>query len=1173
MKNFTILLIAAILPFLTACPVKTKPRVEHEAAKTWKPQDTPEDATVEAKSFHAFDLKGAYSALQDDSANLLETVLKPLSKFVLNGKFIEKADYRTQRMSTMIQIFNAALVKGLEKNDRSPEFLEIRNAYYSTVFAGCTRDLKDDCYNAELFSMDTRHTRIFTLLAREYDAQIEATMKTGSSQTCMKSPDCRNAVEDRYRMLGMAIYKRNRYDDRDFAFAYMKYARVFAVLIETLKTEEAKIPASRRNDISTSYLAESHAKIFETIIPRYQPRNIHDPEFRAFVENFNPWVYSNKKADIFQHGTKVMFEYGTRCCMYQDASKTELSKAVTEAILESQNETDVTGVPFSKMAEEVLAAGRLAKNLGIEDLALRAKNKDKSFLNEFFFLVDRMFRGHLSVNEVEMVLRNANIERVKTMLPKTIKDYVRIQMAYLVLKTNKYMAEKVYGEDKISSDEVFEYAINKSREESTRWLEAQNQIQELRKMMDSYFHQRGLSSPEFNETAGLIQAFNRNAHFLSVYPNMIAMTYFLSKMSGRIVVNTWWGDQITIEAGTILKDLFDGRPNNPWFHFAKDAEPANRLMLLYAWEYLMSTEAINGFDAKDSTTAGSSRPKFFDLIFNKYTDVEMGDLRKEILEFERTTYASPKSGLMQSLCNYEADGRSQVPSTEISFLDLGKYTYAGPDSPAFQLLGEFFYKAGNTASRITSQLNNRISFVKVMLDVLEADVTRSGHPSLPNKPNEETARARAILAELEALQLRTTKFFAQNQERYFNCAMSLMEVERRRNNRLYDEEREHLRKIHKLIVSVREIADPAKRAEKIASINATEFTREKGYRFDRISDQKYTMAKYDLYQRIGHNLVNDIFVRPTDAEKAVYGASLNKYNKPRLVTIIEPSAVERNDIVEQRPAEQIQFTADVEEFVRQGMKVFNGEPGSFVEWFKKPKNARDRLNQYISSMLDFYLLGPISDDQHHTYGITKEALLKAYIEVQGSLGMDKFDIENSKAFSADGYLGRSYFDGRLFEPDFQTRLPLFNDLMKTAYGSSLIASEATPTAEAISFAQQINNFKNFEESNIRTFIFSPTGEVSESIRRHYGKRTHETMKRVRDLFSAIKEKEDTDPATLHPGLARTMFLFGETEMKWYSSQSDRIMDKQKLEDVRTAIRNFGNKTDDFYKTRGEVTIP
>jgi len=1136
-----------------ACSPKNQPRQVHENKREWTPTVTPDDPSVDATDFGTFNMSKAYADLKNnDAAAQMKNILLPLSSFVLNQRVVEAPRFRTSKLTQMIHVFHQAFLAGLDRGDQSASFLAIKQKYYQTLFAGCSRDLRRDCVNSSLFANDARLMRIMTRLAHELDVTIESELKIhGTPAQCIeKSVACRDAIEERYRRLAMANLNKNKNDDSEFSFAYLKFARLFAALLDYDKKNSNREPG---------YIAEVHGKIFEMIIARYNPKSMTNGEFKTFVENFNPWVYSQKKADTFQYGTKIMFKFGAECCLYQDAEKRVLSEAVKSAIAESQKDSDSFGPSFLQMVKEIRTklGDQVFTNLGMGSEIAQLENINSSFYNEYFLVVDRLFRGHLNSSEVEMVLRNTPSARTKEQLPAVISTYMKIYLIHMVAETNTFMTG-IYTSN-IASDKVFEEAVSRSRELTSRWHNIQSQIDLLERVMGSYFKGQNLFSGPFVETTRLIKSVNRNIHYVSVWPNQIVMNYFLAKMKGKIVVNTWWG-RLEINADTILDAFFDGMVVNPWFRFGKDAESLDRQMLLYGWDYMLSTGTLKGID----------REKFYELIFTKYVDDNLHDLRKRINEFQRGTFGNFNYGNIDALCDYELENKRFPPSIKISFLELNRYTYSGlGENGTNILMNKLLGEPAAAISYYRDEADKRLIYIKSMIELVEANMRREG--ASPETIAKVTAKGHETLAEFEKLKIQVAKLFVPKHERLFECALRLQEVERRRANRLYDEERAHLGQVFDLIRPLVAIKDKGVLEARIKEINEKVFrAANSNYKFDAVSGLTYRMSRYDLLMRTKKRIESDIFTDLTTEEQRLYAASNAEYARPRSVSVFMPEGLVRDEMVTKETANTIYVNgdsdADREAFIRDGMAAFNGKTGSFVEW--QGQRANDRgLTYYLHSLMEFYLLGPVTDEQGQKYSVTADQLANAFVKIYASYTLDEMDIKNSLEFKNDGRFDRTFFANTFFEEN-GTRLPFFYDLMLQSKGRAGTNIEgrgegSSAALDAYLFAQSLNS--------TRTFVFPPSPSIEATVKKNYGDRANSAFQRLNELFDHLAkvEKETGDVARLDPRLRMPFYLQEGRAVVWYSPNAPMV-DVLKRNDLKIAIDDFARRTDNFYQTREKV---
>jgi hypothetical protein len=1230
----------------TACTPKDTPRYVHEGPKTWTSAQAPVDNSVGVQEMSQFNTAEAYRRLKDPKQNYMPTVLQPLARFVLNAKFVQTPANRI-KLAELVSIFNSAFLAQLEKGDNSPEFLKMKVDYYNTVFSGCSRDLKRDCTAADMFSGQPRHMRILTLLAKELDPQIQAQIKAaGTPSKCIEnSPDCRRLVEERYRRLAMAAYNNHsHYDDEEFTRAYLKYASLFGMFLDDARNcradesqekcgERLKKAGARSPEYASlafGYIADVHAHIFQTIIANYKPSDYDDPEFKSLVENFNPWTYSIKQANAFKYASSVMFEFGTKCCMYSDAGHSQLSPSVKQAIEDSQNSSDhfvpTFGLSFRELIQNIKSEHQtnkdkknekpaydgqeysLFKNLGVFELAQQIERGDPRFFNEYFFIVDRLFRGHLTSQQVERVLRNTNPERARKEFPLMITNYMKIYLIYMVVETNRYMAA-IYNSPSLASDRVFEEAVNGSHDLTDRWHALQGDTDLLNTLLGSYFKSLN-TQPASHWRAGPVQArtkaavdwrnwqqadqllksVNRNIHYLSVFPNMMIMTYYLTKRNGSVKFKTFWGQEIEIDGTKILKSLFNGDVPGPWLNFGVDAVAPDRLMNLYSLEYLLSTEGLRPFvlDDEKKTVAGN-RSQFFDIIFSKYLDDSVSQLRKEISDYDQKTVGD-SSNLTQAkaLCKYElTPAIGTPPPVDINFLELETYTYAGMAGKGVSnVLKNVLNGEGSALQKLNSDIDSKRTYVKAMVQVITQDILRRNEP-LEKHP--DLAKARQLLSDLDDMQQKLAVNFMSKSRDYFRCYSTLLDIERRRANRLYDLEREHLGQIFEMMKAQQTgVPDGAALDAKNEEITKN-FFRANGYRVDRVYGRSYQMSKYDLLMRMKRRIESDeVTGQPTPREARAYRDFNPYYWRPRRVSIHDQDATERNAMVSEETRSSIYMRGttkeDKAEFIRQGMTVMNGKAESYIHWQSGLMNDTTLID-YLTTLESFYLLGKVQTPDGKTLEITPKELADTYVKVIASYSMDEIDQQNVADFGVAGFRSKEFFMGRLWERDGQTRDPLFFSLMADINKLADVSLKGHgPVREALDFATAYDSLQAFifKPLQIATDPANPYGPKDQSVKLAvqdlYGARAHRQLQRIADLFAHLKTLEDGSTIErIDPRLAQPFYYESGNYPVWYDLKERReagmILDLTKYKDHGILIDDFAGQTKNFYKTLEKVKVP
>jgi hypothetical protein len=1143
-----ITILSVFTGLLTACPLKNRPRQVHEPAKTWTPTETPVDETVSAAAFSTLDPS--------------KSDLRSLAKIVLNGKFVENPKFRTLRLGKIINAFHRAFLSALDRHDNSAEIQRLKADYYATVNAGCSEDMRTGCINKALFNRDPFFTRIMVRLAQEYDAAIDAElMKYGNADECLdKSATCRNLLYARYRRLAMATGKQSSYDDKEYAFSYLKYAREFAALIERDKQADKRL----------SYLAEVHTQIFETIIMRYEPENMSGSEFRAFVENFKPWTYSHKTAGVSELGAKRMFEFGAKCCMYENAGKNKLSPSLTKAIFDLQmKEKDDMGDSFYKKVKKIHERNNsIFLNLGLGAESSRLLNLNSSFYNEYFFLVDRLFRGHLRPTEIETILSQTPIQRTREILPKTIEIYLKVQLIDVMIQTNEFM-NNIYTR-KVDGNMLFSAAKAESNELAAKWHAVQTQAEQLERTMSGFFKERGISGKEIEDTSRMIKAINRNVHSISVFPNMIITTYFLSKAGGDI-------PHASVAA------LFDSDISDVWYHFGKDIENLTREILPYSFEFMLKTDSL--------TTFQSDRAKFYDVIFSKYLGDSIRDLRNETLKLHRDIYAHNDMKAIDAICDYELNDR-RPPSLRMTLYDLSHYTYGGVGENGInKTMSKFLKEPGVIIENLRAKVDTRLMFVKVLIDIIEKDLERR-HEIVKN--HAETKAAYDALKTLQKFRAQVTSDFVKSHERIFECSLKLKDIERRRANRLYEEERNHLSMIFDQMRPLLKIKDPGELKAKVKEINTNFFRRkDSGYRFDEFDGTSYIMSKYDLLKRMKHRVESDVFRVPSKDERELYGKD-DPYYRPRFVAVDEPNSLVGDDMIAMKTSTRIfvngDSEADRQTFIDHGMSLLNGQAGSYIDWYGQ---AKGRIyDQYVSTLLEFYFQGPLLDEQSRKLELTARDVIRAFIRAQASYGMDKSDLKTAIQFGAEGFLDSNDYRGRLFE-DSGTPLPFFHKLMLESIqrsGTELDDRNQKKTAavEALKFAaNEINLREEASNSDYRpgSFVFKPGQNIAASLKAIYGARANSAYQRTVDLFNEMEKAQNEMFALADPGqevakkwdldvrelarLALPIYRADGQPVIWYTGNRT-LVDERMLRGQLIMIDDFIRRTSNFYDTAAAV---
>lgn len=1145
----SIIILNTALSVIACDKPKTGPRNVHEPKKDWVVLRTPEDQSVEEKEFHSVDLTYMQEAFKNNK-DLINNIILPLSRFVLNSKFIEAPKYQNQRMAEMIGLFNRAMISLLQSKNSDQRLQNMKQKFEATVFSGCSRDLKSDCLNVDMFSSDPHSAQLLLQIVIELDVRLAVLERSYpiSEQCVQQSDDCRDMVEGRYRLLVMALrLDRNRLVNEDLSFAYMRHARLFAHLMDWWKNH----PEQTNSSLSMSYINETHGKIFDVMINAYQPKDINDPEFRKFVSNFNPWLYSNHDNNIFRNGARVMFELAAKCCLYEDAAKTKLSEEVVEATKAMQEQRDEFNFSFLKAVQAAQSSDgkSVLDRMGMSTVSATLLNIESDFYDEYFYIVDRLFRQHIDTAEALMLMRNVNPKRAEERFAKVIETYARVVLLDMIRQTNEYMAG-IYNSPDIGSDQVFQQAVLSSRTITEKWHGVQKNLDFLNKFAGSYFKALNKRNLSYEQLDKIIQAVNRNIHFVSVYPNMIVMNYYLTKMKGKVVVPTWWGTPLEISADTILDDFFGGFLKSTWFRFGVAEEPLDREKILYAFYYALSTQTLETFVAKDESTKTqeTDRSKFINVILPKYLEDVDRDLTKN-LESYRVSYENNANySLVKKVCDYEM-GVSQIsPRLEMNLSDLDYYTYTGArDVGIVNVLSTLLNGPSSIFDHVRGPMNDKITYVEAMLSMIENDLLARRKIDKQGDSHPDLDKTRNMI---RSMQVKVKQFVSQynsQREKVFDCLMRLQTVERGRQNVLYDEERKHLAWVYDTMAELKDITNSAQLNERVNKINADKF---KEFRFDRLEGKSYRMSKYDLYlrmkKRIEGNLDN---LMPSELKKS------------RQVVVLIASGVERSDMVEREINVSVPWNDNKEEFIRQGMLALSSSsPSSFIHW--RSQIAQDfSVENYLSTLIKMYFAVDESK-------ITSLDLLDVFLVSLKRVMMDETEFKNAVDFGIDGLRDYAYFENLLIEKNSQNSLPLLYKLFNDIYSQAKVDVKVTfATDSRVEYNSALNMANTL--NNMLTLIFEPDSSLKENLVKLYGERINNHLNKTRTLLGELNN-ESTKALVgqaMAPYFAYPILTNSGQPIYWGKIGSTAFADEQTVQNLKVREDQFIRDTGDIYKTR------
>lgn len=1146
--QLTALLLASQV--LLACTKREVPVTLHEGPiRADEIVFAPIAEKIDTEAFLKVDTNSLNAKLSNAGSADKVGALTALSPFILDRAYVENERITsTPQMRQALTVFMRALVgdsqtKGLVQTDpaaAAPWIEKTRIVIESGcdgTGAGCSKPI------LTFFRKDPGSSKVMEFSAREVEAEIDQSLKLTSASKKLKN----DLVRIYYRRLKMAYELKNRTMDRELEFLYLARASQYA------EAFDSEVPTSRERE-----LLAQHVEVFETILAGFNP-DLSNQEFRkrfeVFVNNFGPWRYSRRSENPFGRAATRMLSLAAKNFLYAADGKS-LSKSLDLAIKESQEipkaasgqdqaeleqkAFDGLGGSFAIVAKQIRERQpKIWKNLGLNDSFKR---------DEYFFLIDRIFGDHLTIEDGSEVWRGTRQDS-KALL-QVAEQYVKIQIAAQIVRTNKYMAD-IYSNRDWSSTTLLEKAIERSYPVQTQWNQLLGRIERIHLFLD-----RNLKSTEdiwgaseFSKVDKMFSSIRRNIKYLSVYPNMMLMAYYMAESKFKLPVYTFFG-RVEIDTAMIIGWFFDGELA-PFFNFGNDGIPLKRIETLYAFLFALKTDTFASFSG--SRGEQMDVVKFFEVVIGKFLDEErvaisnaIDDLRKETRQNRMDTFLKTcEQDRLLKLANVKpGTAGARLPLDLLAFkfsTYVGTTASGSHGQSALQFHNE---RRAQVVKSLNSSLRSKLDFVSIMSRLLETHMTKSGssEADLVKLRREISAFTKSV----ESLRAEYLTEIVRWNKTLSNCIDQAVAIEIQRQGELLELEETHLRTVWTAIKTARGSQNKEALLIKlnqdiVQSTGAPEIESSKPYVPKSLANEdNYVYADLDVTLRMVQHLKK---VAPN-------------------VDIIMPSDLSDSSLWKADGRRVIPYSSSEEEFVRAGMKNFNDAASSIMSWLG---NTRDP-NTYIGRLkilTELYKLGSFkiydttAESCRGQSDITKCPMKEDFHVTAQNLVSQTTDIVRTLSLTENGELKK---DARIIELIGMTTRWDREKLKKfllDANGDPLTLFETL--FDGLTQDQTLlNEARDFNLTNksIGEFLFSPEAQFRETVSQGFQPSVDTYFGRGNTLIKAInqKETEDAESGTL-------------IEYTYELKASGPASTKIELKNGRTPIYLSNQKIADFATTR------
>ncbi len=1073
--------------------------------------------------------------------------LTKLSTFVLNRAYLDDPRViNTKEMRDALTVFNSTLTALATTHPElaAPWIEKARIA----IESGCDGQMLG-CTNLRFFRNDGDSAKIMELSARSLDSAI-------GKELDLKKRDA--LVRLYYRRLAVSFDLRNQIADPQFEFLYLARAADYA---DAFGRSENK---SRERELLTR-----HTEVFELILKRFNP-DLTDPEFRtrfeAFVNAFSPWNYSRRIDNPFGQAATRMLSLAAKSFLY-DGKTGNLATSLTDAIKKSQqpllsSDDDVTSLkqdPLDSLDDSftTISTALRGQEQGIlKNLVLT----DSIPQDEYFFMIDRVFGDHLTPDDASEIWRGSRRDSGK--LLKAAEHYIKIQIAGQIVRTNRYMSS-IYSNKEWSSATLFQKAVEKSFPISTQWSQMLSRIDRIQLFLDRNLKASDecFSSKEFRNVNQMLTSVRRNIKYLSVYPNMMLMAYFMAEVKFKLPIDTAFG-RYEINAATIIEWFFDGRLA-PLFKFGNDGESLKRIETLYAFLFALKTETFKAFAVSETTKLDI--PRFFEVVIGKYLDSDRIELEQALEGIRKSMRQSNAMTTFLQVCRQDRDILSQghkLGSTgatlPIEFGQLSHGVYVGSQSSGGYGADAWGFYNGQVVTRVklvNEQLRRKLDFVAIMTGLLEKHLEKSGVDKASRDATKDEIEG--FLANVRRLQMEYLTEVTRWNKTLSTCLDQAITGEISRQNDLVELEMQHLKKVWSLMNAAR--AKSAGLAEASNYLNSTlglnELSATANYKtISQITADEYVYAELDVLLRMRQHLKS---VAPN-------------------VRVLMPSDLTDTSYWRERKQVTITYNESEDMFVREGLRNFNDSYSAFVKWMNTTSDPevfanRIKLNVELYKLGTFQIFDTSAQSCQGKPNIT-DCPVRSYT-------MDARDVVNEAAgavsiLSMTDKGGRPKRDTKFVDLVGATsrwQKDKLKNFMLDENGDpwtlfEMLFKSLTEDESALIEAREFNRTEN----SVGHFLFQPEEDFKQILGRGFAPLVNGFFDRVKKIEEAIKDREASDAKAN----SKIEYTYEIREGELQSAKIDILqgspvyISRQKLDDFSTRRMLFDRETGNAFTVGG-----
>lgn len=1039
-KSITLFVVTSV--GLNACNFKKVERQSHEGAKQAEFVTEGRD-DLAALQVDPNWLKNIYD---DMIKKDYQSVIRD-SSMVLNNpqRFRELDTQKVNEGTALLGYYNYSLLENFKTNQSN----EGADVYLQWALKGCDNNLQG-CESISFLKRDPKSVEVITAILK----RKQETLK----------------VDEYYKLIQLGFEVNNRLRTQELEMMYIVKAKEYFEFLD----KAGKAQADNK---------DRHAKLFQMILSQ-NIINKNDPKMVAWLEKLEPWKYSRFDNAYTQLGSIKVFEVAAKNFIYDDKN---LSKSLKNVITDLKASKDTLGMSFHNSIAEIqedIAKGNIEnvyKNLSddekkrvkvaaIKEVVFKNFKLDiqellsNSFYNEYFYMVDRLYRGHIGLEEANLFWEGTKKDQVQ--LARSIEMYMKAELLKMVFTTNMYMG-KIFSQKDIPNNKLFEQVVNRSQSITDEWSMFLNRVETM-----AIFAKQKASSKNsvMDETESLLRSISRNVKYLSIYPNMMVIGDILIDQEAEIKVKSFWGMDFNVKPKEVMKEVLLGLIEKPWFIYGGDAAPLNKTETIFAYYFGLESGVFDTFSImkEDVDSAKSSKIKFFQNAVKRTLSEETSKIKTAIetlddMNQNKDVALESTMAVCELIKKNEMDFEIKIPAEDLQkYLLFGNSTN-GTISGLFNLytsgpLGQYTsFRDGFEA--LTIQISSMMEILERKLDS-EAD----------KKVLEEL---RKEMASYDELKLRFFEGAIEQHHKVSGCLNKLVQLERERTLAIYELEAGHFGKIWDEAEKLRKIADPQ---SKKAATEKLKTDLKMGSN-DLITDSQYLFSHWSLITRV---MGYSAGLKPTMTFDVPDEQTQGSYNlKMMVVPLIDVGT-------------RKYFTRD--EFISYGLRTIQGQAQGSFRWINTMVETTPLINK-MDAVMSLYNL---SHDIEMKKAKGKIGVNDVLAEAKNLLSIIGISEREAKVLQLLKMRSRETKDklvGILFDsPDSE-----FKGILDSTFDKWLQAT--TDMEEAVGFYKAMNNMENF--------VFPIPYDVIKIVESKYRNKVESMDNRINEILASLTSLDKT----------------------------------------------------------------